>query len=131
MLRTFLRRLARRAPLSCRGERVAARFLKYHGYRILAQNLRNRFGEIDIVAEAPDGDTVVVVEVKSGRGGPIPPEVRVNHTKQRRLAALAAQLARRYRLQSHPLRFDVIGVDLPAHGKPSVRHHVGAFESPV
>ncbi len=114
------------------------------GYRVLGRNIRTRFGEVDLLAEAPDRRTVVLVEIKSrlvdsphtgsgyqrgGGGSPTVPEVRVGHAKQRRLVALAGQLARRYGLTQRPIRFDVVGVDLMAGAAPVVRHHVGAFES--
>jgi putative endonuclease len=127
-----------RGNVGARGERAAANYLRGAGYRILARNLRNRFGEIDILAQAPDGRALVVVEVKAraltdSPGRDIRPEIHVNGQKQRRLAALAAQVARRYKLTDRPIRFDVIGVDLPAGkgAKPVVRHHPCAFESRV
>ena len=118
-----------------KGERAATRFLKRQGYKILARNLRNRYGEIDILAQAPDGHTVVVVEVKSsdavsapGDKNEIRPEVHVSVAKQRKLSALATQMAKRYRLDNCPIRFDVIGVSY--YGKESViRHHPGAFDA--
>lgn len=123
------------------GERAAARHLKQNRYRILVQNLANAFGEIDLVAQAPDGRTVVIVEVKTRQlehaehaGKGILPEVRVAPAKQRKLVALAGQLLRRYDLKDRPVRFDVIGVDLPPAGtraKPMIRHHEAAFESHV
>lgn len=121
----------RRGSLGARGERAAARMLKRKGYRVVAHNLRNRFGEIDIVALAPDKRTVVIVEVKSARDADSLPELRVDHHKQRRLTALAAQAVRRYRLQDHPIRFDVVAVNLPPDTKPVIRHHEAAFESHV
>ncbi len=129
MIRSWLR-----PRPGAKAERVAAGHLRKEGYRILARNLSNAQGEIDLVAQAPDGRTIVIVEVKSRlpgtkESGPLP-EVRVNVHKQRQLAALAMQMVRRYRLQDRPIRFDVIGVDLKEKGKPVVRHHVGAFESP-
>lgn len=114
-----------------RGERWAARHLKRQGYRILARNLRNKWGEIDILAEASGGRTVVIVEVKAGTGGPLPPEVHVNRAKQRKLTQLAAGLARRHGFTQRPIRFDVIAVEFPPSGKPVVRHHLGAFQSHV
>ena len=117
-----------------RGERAAAKYLKQHGYRIIARNLRSRMGEIDIVAQASDRRTIVIVEVKTraiedaGVAG-ILPEEHVNRQKQRKLAALASQLVNRYRLEDRPIRFDVIGVDLVARGTPVIRHYEGAFES--
>ena len=98
-----------------RGERVAAGYLKRSGYRVLGRNLRNRFGEVDILAEAPDRQTIVVIEVKSGihpyREAPLrselAPEVRVGRRKRRRLVALAGQIARRYHLDptANPVRY--------------------------
>ena len=134
-MRAFFRRLRpdpthRPGPA---GEHAAARFLRRQGYRILARNCRNRFGEVDLLALAPDRRTLVLVEVKTrvGDQGP-PPEWRVGRDKQRKLTALAAQLARRHRLTDRPWRFDVIGVDLhPRHTKqpPTIRHHPAAFEA--
>ncbi len=56
-----LARLTANRSVAARGERTAARHLTRRGYRILGRNLRNRFGEIDILAEDPDRRTVVVV----------------------------------------------------------------------
>ncbi len=120
---------------AARGEMLAARHLKQKGYRILATNLRNAAGEIDILAEAPDRRTIVVVEVKSSIPGSKDtnprPEVRVNLHKQKQLTALAVQMARRYKLTDRPIRFDVIGVDMHADGRVDIRHHEHAFESRV
>ena len=105
---------------------------------MIGRNVRSGRGEVDILALAPDGWTVVVVEVKSGTpppgaGGtrPLQPETHVSPSKQRQLVALACQVARAYRLTQRPLRFDVVGVDLPPGAPPVVRHHVAAFESHV
>lgn len=46
------------------GERAAAEYFAQCGYRILAQNVRNRCGEIDLIAVADDG-SLVIVEVKT------------------------------------------------------------------
>ena len=116
-----------------RGERLAAKHLKKQGYRILARNLRLRTGEIDILADAPNRRTVVVVEVKSStpvaKSGNPRPEVHVNAAKERQLAALAMQVVKLYRLQDRPVRFDVIGVDMRSDGSVEIRHHENAFES--
>lgn len=112
------------------GERLAARHLKKNGYRILARNVRNRCGELDLIALAPDQRTVVAVEVKAGAANPTyPPELHVTPAKQRKIVALTAQLARRYRLTQSAFRFDVIAVEFPDVGDPVIRHHVSAFEA--
>ena len=121
----------RAVTLGQRGERDAAKHLRRQDYRILARNLRSRAGEVDILTEAPDRRTVVIVEVKAGTNGALPPEVHVNRAKQRKLTQLAAGLVRQYGLANRPIRFDVIAVDFPRCGKPAIRHHVGAFQSHV
>ena len=119
-----------RGNLGQRGETTAARHLKRQGYRILARNVRNRSGELDIVAEAPDHRTVVFVEVKAGVAAAIRPEVHVNRAKRRKLILLATQFVRRHRLTDRPLRFDVVGVDFPpGKAEPVIRHHSAAFDA--
>lgn len=120
-----------RSSTGARGERAAADLLKRTGYRVMARNLRNRFGEIDLVALAPDGRTVVIIEVKTAERADAMPELRVNQKKQRKLTALAAQIVRRYKLENKPIRFDVIAVNLPPDADPIVRHYQAAFESHV
>lgn len=117
------------------GERAAENMLKSKGYILLKRNLRNRFGEIDLVVLAPDKRTVVIVEVKSAKDPDALPELRVDLKKQHRLTALAAQLVRRYKLQDRPIRFDVVAVGLGlepgAEQEPVIRHYPGAFQSHV
>lgn len=120
-----------RQALGARGERLAAKHLKRAGYRILDRNLRSRIGEIDLLAEAPDRRTLVIVEVKSATGDAVPPEHHVTPAKQRKLVSLAASLVRRRGLSGRPVRFDVVAVTFPPRGKPALRHHRGAFESHV
>jgi len=139
------RRIARPRSLGERGERAAAAYLRKRGYRIRARNLTLKMGEIDLLADAPDGRTLVVVEVKAGRRDDIRPEVHVNTAKQRQLARLASHLVARFKLDDRPVRFDVIAVVFPpeapagahpestpqriARGEPEIRHHEHAFES--
>jgi putative endonuclease len=124
-------KLNRQSTTGDRGEYVAAQMLKKKNYHLVARNLRNRFGEIDIVALAPDQKTVVIVEVKSAEAVNTLPELRVDKKKQHRLTALAAQVVRRYKLQNCPIRFDIVAVNLPPDAEPVIRHHVAAFESHI
>lgn len=124
-----LRRLTVQPVIGPRGERAAARHLKARGYRILARNLRHQLGEIDLLAEAPDQRTLVIVEVKSGSGAAAVPEWHVNPAKQRKLTSLAAAVTRRRALHARPIRFDVVAVTFEPGRKPAIRHHVAAFES--
>lgn len=118
------------------GERLAADYLRQKGFRILARNLKNKFGEIDIVAQVPASQDVAVIEVKTrvlqDESSPFTrPEERVSHSKQLQLTKLACQLARRKRLKARVIRFDVVGVDIVPGGQAVIRHHPGAFESTV
>lgn len=115
------------------GERLAEKHLKARGYTTIARNLRTRAGEIDLLMTAPDGRTLVFVEVKTAapdRTSNIPPEHRVGRQKQHKIATLAAQLIARHKLTGRPIRFDIIGITLHHDREAEVRHYPAAFESP-
>lgn len=133
MLASWLQWLGRGASIGSRGETLAARHLKKAGYKIIARNYTCRIGEIDIIALAPDGRTIVIVEVKSaaGHNEDLPPEVHVNAAKQKKLVSLAAYYVRHHDLLDRPIRFDVIAIDNVAGDQPIIRHHEGAFHSHV
>jgi putative endonuclease len=133
----FFFRKQRRAPthgeLGRLGERLAGLHLKRDGYRVIARNVRSSLGELDLVALAPDRNTVVFVEVKTRAiklevPSP-PPESAVNAKKRRKLLALSQQYAHRQGWDRRPLRIDVIAIDWPAVGKPSLRHYANAVQS--
>ncbi|MEI5006023.1 YraN family protein [Streptomyces sp. NPDC087659] len=114
------------------GEELAARRLAASGMTVVARNWRcGRAGEIDIVAR--DGDTVVVCEVKTRRGGPedrMPfehPMAAITPTKADRLRHLAACWLERHGGPPPPggVRIDLVGVVLPRRGAPRVEHVTG------
>jgi putative endonuclease len=118
------------------GERLAAKFLRRQGYRILGRNLRVPMGEADIVALAPDRRTIVLVEVKTRAAGgddslQFGPETAVTADKRNTLAAILAHLVRANRWGNRPRRIDVIAVEAPAAGEPVIRHHVGPVQARV
>jgi len=107
------------------GERRAARYLKRHGYRVLGRNVRVSVGEADLVCEAPDKRTIVIVEVKTRRADvaeTFAPETAVNPAKARKLLQVAQSLIKRNGWADRPVRIDVVGVVWPERGRPSVRH---------
>ncbi|MFQ5892919.1 MAG: YraN family protein [Nitrospinota bacterium] len=117
---------ALRTALGQRGERVAARFLRRRGYRILHRNWRCPAGEIDLVCA--DGATLVFVEVKSRSADEVvPPEAGVGHLKQRRLERLALHYLAARALEEVDWRFDVVSVTLRPWRRPAVRLLPGAF----
>jgi len=98
-----------------RAEEQAKSHLESAGLLVIAQNLRCRTGEIDLVCV--DGDTLVFVEVRQRRsGGYGGAAASVNRRKQQRLintaALLLPALARHCAPEGTPAcRFDVIAKD--------------------
>ena len=63
----FFKKLAPHLLRGQAGERRAAAYLKAQGLSIVANNIRSRYGEIDLIAR--DGAVLVFVEVRSRRAG--------------------------------------------------------------
>lgn len=119
------------------GERAAARFLRRSGYRILGRNILTRVGEADLVCEAPDRATVVIVEVKTRgrREGQAPasatvaPEASITSQKRQKLRDVTRALRRANRWSNRPVRIDVVAVEWN-EGEPApaaIRHHINAI----
>lgn len=112
-----------------RGEDLAFFHLRSLGYTVVARrwvSARVR-GDLDLVAW--DGDTLVIVEVKTRTARDLfPAEAEVNAAKQRQLRKLAAewlaQLPARHRARV-PVRFDVLSVYLL--DRPEFEHTPHAF----
>lgn len=119
--------------LGSQGEKLAANYLTQKGYRILERNLTTKQGELDLVATTPDQKILVFVEVKTSQKVHHYhlPEFRVNHHKQRQIINLAAYWCKQSKLGHLPVRFDVIGINLPVNEKPQIRHLEAAFDSYV
>jgi len=110
-----------------RGERAAVRYLKQQGFRIVARNYQNRYGEIDIIAI--EGDTLVFIEVKTRRstrtGSPLE---AVDEKKQQQIMRTAQAYLSQCGLNEQSYRFDVIGLLWPEDAKePEIQHVRHAF----
>lgn len=106
------------------GEDAAARHLLDVGFEVLERNWRCSVGEIDIVAR--DGDTIVVVEVKTRRGvGFGAPLEAVTARKAARLARLGVEYRRATGRLPAPWRIDLVGVLLPRRGAAQIEHVAG------
>ncbi|MFN3191748.1 MAG: YraN family protein [Aureliella sp.] len=115
-------------PLGLRGEKLAAKYLRRKGYRILEHGHRQRRGEIDLIALHKK--CIVFVEVKtwrSGAGGD--PSEAVDLRKQRRLTRAALIYLKEKRVLDQPARFDVISIVWPESSEPTIRHFESAFEA--
>ncbi|MFQ1001350.1 YraN family protein [Modestobacter sp. SSW1-42] len=115
-----------RAALGAYGERVAVRALTDAGLTVLDRNWRCRDGELDLVAR--DGDALVFCEVKTRTGSGFgSPAEAVTPVKRRRLRALASAWLAAHDHHAPDLRFDVVGIVVPATGRPQVTHLRNAF----
>jgi len=120
------RKDAERDPLGDRGENMAAKYLRNHGFKIIARNFKCMMGEIDIVAR--EGKTLVFVEVKTRTADDPTPEEQVNATKQHQITKVAKFYLSRYGVQP-AARFDVVAVVWPGRGEAQIRHTPNAFEA--
>jgi putative endonuclease len=109
------------------GEKLACRYLRRQGCKILYRNFRGRSGgEIDIVCR--DGDTLVFVEVKTrsredfGR-----PVEAVGLEQQKRISRGALAWLRMLDDPDILFRFDVVEVMMTEDTAPRVEHIRNAF----
>lgn len=91
------------------GERIAERWLRRRGWRVIQRRFRSGHRDIDLVVER-DG-TVAFVEVKARKGpdfgGPVQ---AVNHRKRKQLERSAMVWIDRHGREADDYRFDVVGV---------------------
>ena len=107
------------------GERIAERWLRARGWRVVQRRFRSGHRDIDLVVELEG--VVAFVEVKARRGqhfgGPVE---AVNWRKQRELGRSARVWVDRHGRHDYAYRFDVIGV-LLAGSRVRIRHVPNAF----
>jgi putative endonuclease len=101
-------------------EQLAAEYLQSRGLILLARNLRCRGGELDLVFL--DGEVLAIVEVRqrvrADFGGAL---ASVTPGKQRKIIRAARYFAcRQVGWRTHPMRFDVIGLE----GLPDGNHRL-------
>jgi putative endonuclease len=112
------------------GEKLAGKFLRKKGYKILYRNFRGHSGgEIDIVAR--DADTLVFVEVKT-RGGEAfgRPVAAVDREKRRRIARGGLAWLRMLDNPEILFRFDVVEIVVADGAKPRLELIRNAFQLP-
>jgi putative endonuclease len=110
-----------------RGEKLARRYLKRNGYKVLFRNFRGRSGgEIDIVCR--DDDTLVFVEVKTrGREDFGRPVEAVDREKQKRISRGALAWLRMLDNPDILFRFDVVEIIIADDAKPRLELIKNAF----
>jgi putative endonuclease len=111
------------------GERVAERWMKRQGWRVLMRRFRSGHRDIDLVMEREG--LVTFVEVKARRGTEFgEPVEAVGWRKQRELTRSARVWIDRHGRPHESYRFDVIGV-LVEQERVRIRHVENAFSVPA
>ena len=107
--------------LGKKGEKLAERYLRGLGYRLLAKNYRTPFGEADLIFSV--GDETVFVEVKT-RSSFAYGEAReaVNYEKQARYRKIALYYGQQTGEELNA-RFDVVEV----YESGEIEHYLSAF----
>jgi putative endonuclease len=128
------KRRGHRAEVGRLGEKVAARYLRRRGYRILHKNYITPYGEIDLIAERHE--VCIFVEVKTSiiSGSELfqrNPADRVDPHKRSRMRAAARLYLANFEPIEFAHRFDVIAVEGKPGGKFSVLEHRVAALDPL
>lgn len=113
------------------GEELAAKYLEQKGYVIRDRDWRQGKLDLDIVAVADDGETVVFVEVKARKTNAFgQPEQAVDAKKIKRLARAADSYVKLLGV-SAPLRFDIVSIIGDQKEAQTIEHIVDAFNPMV
>jgi len=107
-------------------EEEAVKFLKAQSYKILERNYRNRFGEIDIIAQQQG--VICFIEVKARHSCNLgSPQEAVTIGKQRQIGRVAVAYLKSKKLLERSARFDVLAF-LYTNQQPEVSLITNAFE---
>jgi putative endonuclease len=107
--------LTDRQQLGFRGETIAARWLKLHGWTVIERRFRSGHRDIDLVVSREEDDpgrrVVAFVEVRTRLSTDFgTPAETVGWKKQRELARSARAWLASNRCSGDEYRFDVVGV---------------------
>jgi len=109
------------------GEKLAAKYLKKHGYKILCKNYKCKLGEVDIIARA--SDEIVFIEVKTRASDPyLSGMYNVDNRKQFHIMRTAVWYMEQSDCKLQP-RFDIIEMEIDRDTAQliSVNHIESAF----
>ncbi len=91
-----------------KGEKLAVKFLKKKGYKVIKQNYKTRIGEIDIIAK--DRETLAFIEVKTRESIEYGlPFEAVNRAKKKKIANVALLYLKKVK-KIPPCRFDIVSI---------------------
>ncbi len=126
-------KLKRRAPhlrLGDSGEDLAAKALEEIGVEVICRKMRNRYGEIDIIAR--ENGVLCFIEVKTRTNPRLSrPADAVDIHRQRRYARAAALYRRQINCDCPPpYRFDIMEVIYNNHAPVEMNYIRQAFREP-
>jgi putative endonuclease len=111
-------KLATTAETGAYGERVAAVFLRRHGYKVLTRNYKTTRGEIDLVCR--HGDVLVFVEVKTrAEVDLVRPAEAIDAAKEEALRQTARRYLELLDREDVTYRFDAVEVRLKTGDIPA------------
>ncbi len=121
-------------PLGLKGEKLARRFLKHRGMKILATNYRCAAGEVDLIAldrstrRELKAETLCFVEVKTRSSDRYTdPASAVDADKRRRIRKVADYYLSRHDADDLNVRFDIVSVIIRPGGNPEINYIPDAF----
>lgn len=89
-----------------RAEQQVAHYLQTHNYRLVTQNYRSAWGEIDLIVT--QGSTLAFVEVKMRTKPTFDMTEVITHSKQQKIIKTAQQFLSSNDWRSYYCRFDVV-----------------------
>ncbi len=112
--------------LGALGEQLAAKYLRYNGYKIKAANFKTYTGEIDIIALK--NNVLCFIEVKTRQiGGMTSPADAVDVHKQENIKSAASVYISKWAKDAKNIRFDIIEVFVDGKELKSINHIENAF----
>jgi putative endonuclease len=109
------------------GESLVARYLEKHGYSIVTQNYRKRFGEIDLIAKKDD--TIAFVEVKWRNNPLVDPAELIGPSKQRKIISIAKEFLSKHTNFDVVCRFDVALIEQNNNNSIKLQYIPNAFNT--
>lgn len=114
------------AELGVWGEAKAAGYLKHLGWRILGRNIKEKFGEIDILTR-DNKNVLVFMEVKTLRAEPegLQPEDHLTEAKLFKMKKMAEAFVNANPRLVHAAgwRIDLIAISVFADGHAELKHY--------
>jgi putative endonuclease len=122
----FMINFTNRTELGRWGEQEALRYLCSQGYRMIRQNYRCSFGEIDLIAQ--EAEIWCFIEVKTRRNHYFGFGYEaLNGAKKEHLIQSAYNYLQEHQLIDVPFRFDLVSIDFDSKGDFQIKLIKNAF----